>query len=146
NDILDFSKIEAGKLEIETVPFNLDDVIQNLSAMTSARAGAKPLEIRFHIDPDVPKNLKGDPLRLGQILINLTANAIKFTESGSVVVTVLREPSPLTGIAEKQMLRFEVTDTGIGMSQDQIDRLFQPFTQADISTTRQFGGTGLGLA
>ncbi|MEP0339410.1 MAG: PAS-domain containing protein [Alphaproteobacteria bacterium] len=146
NDILDFSKIEAGKLEIETVPFNLDDVIQNLSAMTSARAGAKPLEIRFHIDPDVPKNLKGDPLRLGQILINLTANAIKFTESGSVVVKVLREPSPLTGIAEKQMLRFEVTDTGIGMSQDQIDRLFQPFTQADISTTRQFGGTGLGLA
>ncbi len=146
NDILDFSKIEAGKLEIETVPFNLDDIIQNLSAMTSARAGAKPLEIRFHIDPDVPKNLKGDPLRLGQILINLTANAIKFTESGSVVVKVLREPSPITGIAEKQMLRFEVTDTGIGMSQDQIDRLFQPFTQADISTTRQFGGTGLGLA
>ncbi|UTW51026.1 PAS-domain containing protein [bacterium SCSIO 12827] len=146
NDILDFSKIEAGKLEIETVPFNLDDVIQNLSAMTSARAGAKPLEIRFHIDPDVPKNLKGDPLRLGQILINLTANAIKFTESGSVVVKVLREPAPLTGIAEKQMLRFEVTDTGIGMSQDQINKLFQPFTQADISTTRQFGGTGLGLA
>ncbi|MAY67220.1 MAG: hypothetical protein CMM77_08840 [Rhodospirillaceae bacterium] len=146
DDILDFSKIEAGKLEIETVAFNLDDVMQNLSAMTTARAGAKTLDIRFHMAPDVPKYLKGDPLRLGQVLINLTANAIKFTENGEVVVKVLPEPSPAAGIAGKQMLRFEVTDTGIGMSRDQIDRLFQPFTQADISTTRQFGGTGLGLA
>jgi PAS domain S-box-containing protein len=146
DDILDFSKIEAGKMEIEAVAFNLDDVMENLSTMTTARAGTKPLDIQFHIDPSVPKNLKGDPLRLGQVLINLTANAIKFTEKGKVVVNVLPAPSPAAGIAEKRMLRFEVTDTGIGMSRDQIGKLFQPFTQADISTTRQFGGTGLGLA
>ncbi len=146
DDILDFSKIEAGKMEIEAVAFNLDDVMENLSTMTTARAGAKPLDIQFHIDPSVPKNLKGDPLRLGQVLINLTANAIKFTEKGKVVVNVLPVPSSTAGTAKKRMLRFEVTDTGIGMSRDQIGKLFQPFTQADISTTRQFGGTGLGLA
>ncbi len=146
DDILDFSKIEAGKLEIETVPFNLDDVIENLSTVTTARVGTKPLDIRFHVDPNVPRNLKGDPLRLGQVLINLTANAIKFTEKGEVTVKVMPVSSSSAGIAENQMLRFEVTDTGIGMSQNQIGKLFQPFTQADISTTRQFGGTGLGLA
>ena len=146
DDILDFSKIEAGKMEIEAVAFNLDDVMENLSTMTTARVGAKPLDIQFHIDPSVPKNLKGDPLRLGQVLINLTANAIKFTAKGKVVVNVLPGPSSTAGTAEKRMLRFEVTDTGIGMSRDQIGKLFQPFTQADISTTRQFGGTGLGLA
>jgi len=146
DDILDFSKIEAGKMEIEAVAFNLDDVMENLSTMTTARAGAKPLDIQFHIDPSVPKNLKGDPLRLGQVLINLTANAIKFTAKGKVIVNVLPVPSSTAGTAGKGMLRFEVTDTGIGMSRDQIGKLFQPFTQADISTTRQFGGTGLGLA
>ncbi len=146
DDILDFSKIEAGKMEIEAVAFNLDDVMENLSTMTTARVGAKPLDIQFHVEPSVPKNLKGDPLRLGQVLINLTANAIKFTAKGKVVVNVLPGPSSTAGTAEKQMLRFEVTDTGIGMSRDQIGKLFQPFTQADISTTRQFGGTGLGLA
>ncbi|MEQ9558110.1 MAG: PAS-domain containing protein [Rhodospirillales bacterium] len=146
NDILDFSKIEAGKLEIEAVAFDLDDVMRNLSDMMTARVGDKPLEFLFHMDPNVPTGLKGDPLRLGQVLINLTANAIKFTEKGEVAVKVLPGPSSTTDTTEKQMLRFEVTDTGIGMSQDQIDKLFQPFTQADISTTRQFGGTGLGLA
>jgi PAS domain S-box-containing protein len=143
NDILDFSKIEAGKLEIEAVAFNLDDVMQNLATMTTARAGDKPITFDFHVAPDMPKNLKGDPLRLGQVLLNLTANAIKFTEKGNVTVRVL--PSSAS-TAKKRKIRFEVTDTGIGMSQDQIEKLFQPFTQADISTTRRFGGTGLGLA
>tara|TARA_R110002073_G_scaffold16304_1_gene62801 strand:- start:546 stop:5489 length:4944 start_codon:yes stop_codon:yes gene_type:complete len=146
NDILDFSKIEAGKLEIETVAFDLDDVMRNLSDMMTARVADKPLEIQFHMDPNVPTRLKGDPLRLGQVLINLTANAIKFTERGEVAVKALPGSSSPADTTEKQTLRFEVTDTGIGMSQDQIDKLFQPFTQADISTTRQFGGTGLGLA
>ena len=142
NDILDFSKIEAGKLEIETVAFRLDEVMDNLAAMMTARAGSKPIEILYHMAPDLPRNLRGDPLRLGQVLINLTANAIKFTEKGEVVVkATAAETSGRT-----TRFRFEVSDSGIGMSQDQVKKLFQPFTQADISTTRRFGGTGLGLA
>ena len=142
NDILDFSKIEAGKLEIETVDFHLDDVMRSLATMMTARAGGKPIDMLFDVAPGTPLNLKGDPLRLGQVLINLTANAIKFTDQGEVVVKVRLE-----GIErQKAALRFEISDTGIGMSQDQVDKLFQPFTQADTSTSRRFGGTGLGLA
>jgi PAS domain S-box-containing protein len=142
NDILDFSKIEAGKLEIEAVEFELDDVMRNLAAMMTARAGDKPIEMLFDVASDVPQYLRGDPLRLGQILINLTANAIKFTEQGEIVVRCGAEPAP----GGKTKLRFEVSDTGIGMTPAQLDKLFQPFTQADVSTTRRFGGTGLGLA
>ena len=142
NDILDFSKIEAGKLEIETVDFQLDDVMRSLATMMTARAGGKPIDMLFDVAPETPSNLKGDPLRLGQILINLTANAIKFTDQGEVMVK-----ARLEGIErQKATLRFEVSDTGIGMSQDQTRKLFQPFTQADASTSRRFGGTGLGLA
>jgi len=142
NDILDFSKIEAGKLEIESVPFQLDNVMSNLAAMMTARAGNKSIEMLFRMDPEAPKSLTGDPLRLGQILINLTSNAIKFTEEGEIIVNTVLEG--LSG--NKARFRFEVTDTGIGMTKAQMGTLFQPFTQADLSTTRRFGGTGLGLA
>jgi PAS domain S-box-containing protein len=142
NDILDLSKIEAGKLEIETTNFSLDQVLNNVADVVSQKAEEKGLEIYFRTAPDVPRELVGDPLRLGQVLLNLVGNAVKFTETGEVVVStefVVQE-------AERIRLRFWVRDTGIGMSKEQQARLFQPFTQADGSTTRKYGGTGLGLA
>ncbi len=142
NDILDFSKIEAGKMEMEVVDFKLDNVLTDLSAIMLARAGEKPLELLYRTDPDVPLDLRGDPLRLGQVLINLVANAIKFTDTGEILVTAGLDAWE----GDRVRLRFEVTDTGIGMTDEQIEMLFQPFTQADVSTTRKFGGTGLGLA
>jgi PAS domain S-box-containing protein len=142
NDILDFSKIEAGKLDMEHVNFKLDDVMADLAAMMQARAEDKPLDMLFRTDPDIPLDLRGDPLRLGQVLINLVVNAIKFTEEGQILVSVKLDA--LQG--DHAVLRFEVSDSGIGMSEEQIQILFQPFTQADVSTTRKFGGTGLGLA
>jgi two-component system sensor histidine kinase/response regulator len=142
NDILDFSKIEAGKLDMEEIDFTLDQVFEDLSGMMAARAADKPIELAFRIDPDTPLDLQGDPLRLGQILINLTTNAIKFTDQGEILVEVL-----FRGLDEDRVrLRFEVSDTGIGMTEEQAARLFQSFSQADASTTRRFGGTGLGLA
>ena len=142
NDILDFSKIEAGKLDVEEIDFQLDRVFEDLSDMMIARASDKPLEVAFRIDPDTPLDLRGDPLRLGQVLINLTSNAIKFTEQGEILVEVR-----FRGLeGDKVRLRFEVSDTGIGMTEEQTAGLFQPFSQADESTTRRFGGTGLGLA
>ena len=142
NDILDFSKIEAGKLDVEEIDFQLDRVFEDLSDIMIARASDKPLEMAFRIDPDTPLDLRGDPLRLGQILINLTSNAIKFTEHGEILVEV-----KFRGLEDdKVRLRFEVSDTGIGMNEEQVAGLFQPFSQADESTTRRFGGTGLGLA
>lgn len=138
NDILDFSKIEAGKLDMETIDFSLDEVLENLVGILAPKAAEKHLELLISRDPNLPSFLRGDPLRLGQILINLANNAIKFTEQGEVVVRV--EP------AGPQKLKFIVTDTGIGLSAEQIDRLFQSFSQADSSTTRRYGGTGLGLA
>ena len=141
NDILDFSKIEAGKLDMEQVDFSLDGVLDNVSTLISAKAHEKELEFLFHISSKVPKFLIGDPLRLGQILINLSNNAVKFTEIGEVVINIeLKEK-----MADKSTLQFSVRDTGIGLSKDQMDKLFQSFTQADTSTTRKFGGTGLGL-
>ncbi len=142
NDILDFSKIEAGKLEFEITPFALDSVLENVSNIIALKAQEKGLEILFDIHSDVPQALLGDPHRLGQILINLTGNALKFTDTGEILIQIrlLREHK---GNVE---LEFAVVDTGIGMSPEQSERLFQSFTQADASTTRKYGGTGLGLA
>jgi len=142
NDILDFSKIEAGQMDIESVPFWLDDVLDNLSTLMSIRTREKNLELLFHRASDVPENLIGDPLRLGQILINLVGNAVKFTEKGEIVLRV----SQVTKKNDKISLCFSVSDTGIGMTQEEKDKLFKSFSQADVSTTRKYGGTGLGLA
>jgi len=141
NDILDISKIEAGKMDIEQIPFNLVEVMDNLATMVTQRAGEKGLEVLFWTEPDVPNALIGDPLRLGQILVNLVNNAIKFTEAGEVVVRIeVAKPG-----ADEALLQFTVSDTGIGMSEEVMGRLFQPFNQADSSTSRRYGGTGLGL-
>src|SRR5246127_2286840 len=142
NDILDFSKVEAGKLTIETIDFDLEKVLENVSDLIKEKASAKGLEFIFQIDPAVDMHPKGDPLRLGQILINFCNNAVKFTERGEVVVTARVQESDEKG----QLVHFAVRDTGIGLTQEQMGRLFQAFEQADASTTRQHGGTGLGLA
>ena len=142
NDILDFSKVEAGKMRIESRDINLEVIMENLSSLVSGKAQEKHLELLFKISRDVPRNLVGDQLRLSQILTNLLTNAIKFTERGEVVVTVeLNEP--LDGSLVK--LKFDVRDTGIGISPEQTQKLFKAFSQADTSTTRKYGGTGLGL-
>jgi len=142
NDILDFSKVEAGKLTIETIDFDLEKVLENVSDLITEKASAKGLELIFRIDPTVDMHPKGDPLRLGQILINFCNNAVKFTERGEIVVTASVQESDDKG----QLVHFAVRDTGIGLTQEQMGRLFQAFEQADASTTRQHGGTGLGLA
>lgn len=142
NDILDFSKIEAGKLEMESVDFYLEDVLTGLSDLVGMKAEEKGLEFLIDIGRDVPGRLIGDPLRLNQILLNLTSNAVKFTQTGEIVVSVERVGEE----GDNVHLRFSVRDTGIGLTQDQISNLFRPFSQADDSTTRKYGGTGLGLA
>jgi two-component system sensor histidine kinase/response regulator len=142
NDVLDFSKIEAGKLRVETVPFRLDDVLQDVVDMLAYRASDKGLEFLLDVGTDVPATLVGDPLRLLQVLVNLCSNAIKFTEQGSVVVSVrLREQD-----ATHSTLDIAVRDSGIGLTEEQQQGLFQNYSQADTSTTRLYGGTGLGLA
>ncbi|MBF0455345.1 MAG: ABC transporter substrate-binding protein [Magnetococcales bacterium] len=141
NDILDFSKIEAGKMTLESLPFRLGEVLENVTSLVSVKAREKGLELLISTAADVPDGLMGDPLRLGQILTNLANNAVKFTEHGRVIIqteSVLEEGNRIE-------LRFCVQDTGIGMSTEQMGRLFQAFSQADNSTTRKFGGTGLGL-
>ncbi|WP_293934479.1 response regulator [Iodobacter sp.] len=142
NDILDFSKIEEGKLTIEKIDFNLDQVLANIATLTSGKAEDKQIEYLFQVHPDVPRYLVGDPLRLGQVLINMVSNAIKFTEEGEVHVTCALLSSDIKTVT----LRFSVRDTGVGMTSDQCKKLFLPFSQADSSTTRKFGGTGLGLS
>ncbi len=142
NDILDFSKIEAGKLTVENIDFDLERVLENVSNLISEKASAKGLELIFDIDHAVPTELKGDPLRLGQILINFCNNAVKFTEQGEIVVRARIQEKDDEG----QLIYFAVRDTGIGLTKEQMGRLFQAFEQADASTTRQHGGTGLGLA
>ena len=141
NDILDFSKIEAGKLEMESVDFSLDEVLDNVSTVVGVKVHEKELEFLMDTPQDVPLALVGDPLRLGQVLINLCNNAVKFTEQGEIVIS--------TKLLEKQdewvMLQFSVRDTGVGLTQEQKGKLFQAFSQADMSTTRKYGGTGLGL-
>jgi PAS domain S-box-containing protein len=142
NDVLDFSKVEAGKLDIEKADFELEGLLDHVDSLLTEKCTDKGLELVFDIAPDVPRFLVGDSLRLGQILINFANNAVKFTERGEVAV--------LARIQERGdqdvLLRFEVRDTGIGLTEEQMGRLFQSFQQADSSTTRKFGGTGLGLA
>jgi len=142
NDILDFSKVEAGKLSVEEIDFDLDKVLENVGNVISEKASAKGLELIFDIEPLVSTHLRGDPLRLGQILINFCNNAVKFTDSGEVVV----KARVAENTEDSQLVEFSVSDTGIGMTEAQLGRLFQAFEQADTSTTRKYGGTGLGLA
>ena len=174
NDILDFSKIDAGKLKLESVEFRLQDLLADLFNTIGLQAEKKGLEFLFRIDDNLPERLLGDPLRLGQILINLTGNAIKFTDSGDIMVSVERidlpsgasfpdtAPAPEAATSraasparessgnkkgfEPLMLRFSVRDSGIGLAPEQLDRLFEAFSQADDSITRKYGGTGLGLS
>jgi len=141
NDILDFSKIEAGRLDLEAVAFDLRESLGSLAGLLSQRAVEKGLRLSVDLDPALPRWVRGDPLRLGQVLLNLGSNAVKFTETGTVTLAVRL----LERAGESLRLRFEVRDTGIGMSETELAGLFQPFTQADDSTTRRFGGTGLGL-
>jgi two-component system sensor histidine kinase/response regulator len=141
NDILDFSKIEAGKLDMETIEFSLEEVFDNLSTLLTEKAHDKGLELLFSVDREVPAYLMGDPLRLGQILINLSNNAVKFTDKGEIIVSVKTVDKKL----DKTVLQFSVKDSGIGLTQEQIGKLFKEFSQADSSTSRKYGGTGLGL-
>ncbi|NWK56786.1 response regulator [Verrucomicrobiaceae bacterium N1E253] len=142
NDILDFSKIEAGKLDMEEVPFMVDDVLDQVATVVSVKTQEKGLELLFDRGDSVPSSLLGDPLRLGQILINLANNSVKFTDRGEVVLRITKESESHAGVK----LKFSVSDTGIGMTDEQMSKLFQSFSQADSSTTRKYGGTGLGLA
>ncbi|MBN8533149.1 MAG: response regulator [Rhizobiales bacterium] len=140
NDILDFSKIEAGKIELETMPVAVDDVIETVAQLFEEKARSKGLDLSSHIAPNVPARIGADPTRLNQVLANLVNNALKFTEAGSVNLTLDRAPD------KPSHLRFSVRDTGIGIAKDKIDSVFDAFSQADQTTTRRFGGTGLGLA
>ncbi|MGB4073884.1 response regulator [Pseudomonas sp.] len=142
NDILDFSKIEAGKLTIERIDFDLQQVLENLANLIGDKVAAKGLELVFNLDPQLPQQLVGDPLRLGQILINFANNAVKFTEQGEVEVVLRVEQRE----AAQVLVYLGVRDTGIGLTTEQMGRLFESFQQADTSTTRKYGGTGLGLA
>ncbi len=142
NDLLDFSKVEAGKLELETIDFNLLQVVEEAAQLVAEPARRKDLELLAYCSPELPLGLRGDPSRLRQVLLNLMSNAVKFTGEGEVVVSAHAEDRTDDGV----VVRFEVRDTGIGISPEAQRRLFQPFAQADASTSRRFGGTGLGLA
>ena len=141
NDILDFSKIESNKLKLELLEFDIRELVDQLSTLFYEAMEKKDLELFFHVSPEVPYMLKGDSLRIGQVLTNLLSNAVKFTHQGSVKLFVRKVKDTEEGVR----IQFEVKDTGIGMSDEQLDRLFTPFTQADSSTTRKYGGSGLGL-
>ena len=142
NDILDFSKIEAGKLDIENIDLSIDDLLNNVSNLIGIKVAEKGLELLFDIDDNIPRNLLGDPLRVGQVLINLANNAVKFTETGNIIISA--KLNVLT--TDYAQIIFSVADSGIGMTPEQQSRLFNAFSQADASTTRKYGGTGLGLA
>ncbi|OZG74441.1 hybrid sensor histidine kinase/response regulator [Hahella sp. CCB-MM4] len=141
NDILDFSKVEAGKLVLDPQPCNIDDLLKEVGVILSANVGSKPVEILFDIDPDLPESIRVDGMRLQQVLINLAGNAIKFTESGEVVLSV----KTFSRSENILILSFSVRDTGIGISKDYLQSIFEGFTQAETSTARRYGGTGLGL-
>jgi len=140
NDILDLSKIESGRFELEQVPFDLEDLVERTVEMIAPRAHMKGIGLFARVAPEAALNLIGDPVRLQQVLINLLGNAVKFTERGEIVLTVIPEDD-----ADPAHLRFEVSDTGIGIAEDKLASIFEDFTQAESSTTRRFGGTGLGL-
>jgi signal transduction histidine kinase/DNA-binding response OmpR family regulator len=142
NDILDLSKIESGKLELEQVPFFVQDIFHSIADMFRDKTAQKGVELVIHIAPNVPNHLVGDPLRLKQIIVNLTNNAIKFTDHGEIFIQVM----VVQQTSLEARLVVSVKDTGIGISKDSLKKLFDPFTQADNSTTRKYGGTGLGLA
>ncbi len=142
NDILDFSKIEAGKLEIEAVEFDLRDTVEDVARLLAIQAHANNLELTARVDPALPEHVRGDPARLRQILVNLGSNAVKFTTRGEIEIDV----KLVRCDSETAIVRFDVRDTGIGIPASRLDALFQPFTQADSSTTRVFGGSGLGLS
>ena len=144
NDILDFSKIEAGRMDIEAHPFDLRDCVESAMDLIGGRAAQKRLDIAYQFEGDVPPAINGDVTRLRQVLLNLLSNSVKFTENGEVVLTVRVEGNQQTGAGSK--LHFTVRDTGIGLSEAGLSRLFQKFSQADSTTTRKYGGTGLGLA
>ena len=143
NDILDYSKIEANKIELDHIAFDLNTILENLSAIASIAAKDKTVDVLFYVAPDVPRHFIGDPLRLSQIFVNLTNNAIKFTDRGEVIIRIAADS---TGDAESTTLIFSITDSGIGISSEQMAHLFEAFAQADSSITRRFGGTGLGLS
>ena len=142
NDILDFSKIEAGKIELERAPFEMAEIIRKLSSLFDAAAREKGIRFHLSVSPDVPPAVYGDSLRLGQILINLTGNALKYTARGEVSLKVKVEERG----EDNSLISFALRDTGIGMNEEQISRVFEPFTQAENSVTRRYGGTGLGLS
>jgi len=142
NGLLDYAKIEAGKMQFERIPFSLDELLDELATIAAHTPAGQQLEVVFHIARDVPRDLAGDRLRLGQTLTNLLGNALKFTPAGTVELRIEREPEQ----HGRTWLRFEVRDTGVGMDEEAMQRLFEPFGQADAATTRRFGGTGLGLA
>ena len=157
DDILDFSKIEAGKMEVEVIAFHLDDVLEDLATLITIKTHEKGLEVVFVTERGVPRTLLGDPTRLWQVLTNLTNNAVKFTESGEIVLSIgvaevaevaqefARDQHVASPVTEHVTLQFAIRDSGIGMTAKQLERLFQAFSQADGSTTRKYGGTGLGL-
>jgi signal transduction histidine kinase/ligand-binding sensor domain-containing protein/CheY-like chemotaxis protein/HPt (histidine-containing phosphotransfer) domain-containing protein len=146
NDLLDFSKIEAGKLTIENIDFDLDETIEHVVTLFEEQAGAHSVGFAVRLDKDLPRFVVGDPTRLRQVLVNLVGNAFKFTGSGTVTVRVERRPADQVDALQRNMIRFSVEDTGIGIEADALPRLFQQFEQADATTTRRYGGTGLGLA
>jgi len=143
NDILDYSKIEADKIELDNIPFDLNSILENLSAMASIAAKDKAIDVLFYVAPNVPRHFTGDPLRLSQIFVNLTNNAIKFTDQGEVIIRITIEN---TEDSETVTLAFNITDSGIGITSERMTDLFNAFSQADSSITRRFGGTGLGLS
>lgn len=148
NDILDFSKVEAGRIDLETIDFDLVQVVEEVAELIAEPAQSKGLELLAYCSPELPTGLRGDPSRLRQVLLNLAANAVKFTTRGEVLIRASLEADldPGTATEAGVVARFEVTDTGIGIEEADRERLFEPFSQADSSTTRRYGGTGLGLA
>jgi len=142
DEILDFSKIESGRLELEEIDFDLVDLVEGVAELVGEPAQAKGLELLAYCSPELPTGLRGDPARIRQVLLNLAGNAVKFTDAGEVVVRAGLDAR----VGERLVVRFEVTDTGIGLADEDRERLFEPFSQADSSTTRRFGGTGLGLS
>jgi len=142
NDILDLSKIEAGKLTLENIDFNIETILENISNITEIKTREKNIELLIRIAPDIPLKLIGDPLRLEQVLLNLINNAVKFTNTGEIIISITEDKRISS---DRIRLLFSVADTGIGMTDEQLARIFQPFSQAETSTTRAFGGTGLGL-